>query len=192
MSILAKRTFLACLSAAVFMSGTALVSTASAKGKYTKKFIPNIAYKKNAGPHNLLNIYRPRRGKMSKSRPVIFLIHGGYWSYGPGPGAGFNKDNYVPLAKNLARRGYVVVTPNYGVAPLFKYPVFIKDVAQAFKWTVRNIRKYGGDTKRMFLAGHSAGGHLAALLATNQKYLKALGVSPNSSRGLSPSAVHLS
>ena len=44
------------------------------------EFIPNIAYKKNAGPHNLLNIYRPRRGKMSKSRPVIFLIHGGYWS----------------------------------------------------------------------------------------------------------------
>jgi arylformamidase len=184
MSNLVNRILLTVLSFAVLISGTALFSPACAKGKYTRQFSPNIPYKKNAGPHNLLNVYRPKRGKITKNRPVVFLVHGGYWSYGPGPGAGFNKDNYVPFAKNIARRGYIVVTPNYGVAPLFKYPVFIKDVAAAFKWTVRNIRKYGGDTKQIYVAGHSAGGHLAALLATNHKYLKQVRLSPRLIKGV--------
>ena len=56
---------------------------------------------------------------------------------------GFNKDNYTHLADQIARKGYIVVTPNYGVALVFKYPTFIKDVASALKWVTRHIAKYG-------------------------------------------------
>jgi acetyl esterase/lipase len=65
-----------------------------------------------------------------------------------------------------------------------KHPEHVKDVARAFAWAHRNIAKFGGDPDRLFIGGHSAGGHLAALLATDEQYLKAEGLSRKDVRGV--------
>jgi acetyl esterase/lipase len=62
---------------------------------------------------------------------------------------------------------------NYRLSPAVQHPAHIQDVARAFAWTVRNIAKYGGRPDQVFICGHSAGGHLVALLATAENYLKA-------------------
>jgi acetyl esterase/lipase len=76
------------------------------------------------------------------------------------------------------------VLPNYRLSPGVRHPEHIKDVARAFGWTCENAAKYGGDPRRVFIGGHSAGGHLAALLATNQTYLKSVGHAPSDIRGV--------
>ncbi len=118
-----------------------------------------------------LDVYRPR-GK--GPYPVLVFLHGGAWMIG-------SKDNYFGLygygtiARCLAERGLVVVLPNYRLSPRVRHPEHVKDVARAFAWTCKNAPDYGGDPRRIFLAGHSAGGHLAALLATDARYLKEVG-----------------
>jgi acetyl esterase/lipase len=118
-----------------------------------------------------LDVFRPAG---QTGRPVVFFVHGGAWMFG-------KKDDYFGIlgygtvAQALARHGLVVVLPNYRLSPAVKHPEHIKDVARAFAWTYRNATEYGGDPKQIFLAGHSAGGHLVSLLATDESYLKAEG-----------------
>jgi acetyl esterase/lipase len=127
-----------------------------------------------------LDVYRPR-GK--KNWPVVQFLHGGGWVVG-------KKDNYFGLygygtiAHCLAERGLVVVLPNYRLSPAVRHPEHIKDVARAFAWTCRHVAKYGGDPKQIFVGGHSAGGHLAALLATDPRYVKDVGRNPKDIRGV--------
>jgi arylformamidase len=68
------------------------------------------------------------------------------------------------------------VLPNYRLSPAVKHPSHVQDVARATAWTRSNIAKYGGNPERLFLLGHSAGGHLVALLAADESYLKAEGL----------------
>jgi acetyl esterase/lipase len=88
----------------------------------------------------------------------------------------FCNKNYFGLYRGfgrfLARQGYVAVMINYRLSPDVKHPEHVKDAARAYAWTRRHIKNYGGDLDRIFLCGHSAGGHLASLLATNESYLK--------------------
>jgi acetyl esterase/lipase len=127
-----------------------------------------------------LDVYRPR-GK--DNCPVLFLLHGGGWVVG-------SKDDvlgvygYGTIARNLAERGLVVAIPNYRLSPAVQHPEHMKDVARAFGWTCENIGKHGGDPRRIFVAGHSAGGHLAALLATDHTYLKHVARSPRDIHGV--------
>jgi arylformamidase len=74
--------------------------------------------------------------------------------------------------------------PNYRLSPWVKHPAHITDVARAVAWTKKNAAKYGGDPKQLFIGGHSAGGHLAALLATDEQYLKAVELSRKDIRGV--------
>jgi acetyl esterase/lipase len=115
-----------------------------------------------------LDIYR--RAGASK-RPVVVFIHGGAWVRG-------DRNQYPFLGNRFAREDAVVVIPSYRLAPKHKFPTQAEDAAAALAWVVRNISNYGGDPNRIILAGHSAGGHLAALLATNPKYLAAHGLKP--------------
>jgi acetyl esterase/lipase len=70
------------------------------------------------------------------------------------------------------------------LAPKHPHPAQIEDVAAAFAWTVRHITEYGGDTNRLYVGGHSAGGHLAALLTLDKRYLAAYQLSAQSIRGV--------
>jgi acetyl esterase/lipase len=127
-----------------------------------------------------LDLYLPR-GK--KDFPVLFFVHGGAWSHG-------DKNSPFGLYRRFARfwasHGVGTVVTNYRLSPTVTHPEHVKDVARAFAWTYRNIRTYGGRQDQIFVCGHSAGGHLVALLATNDKYLKAEGLSPGAIKGAIP------
>jgi acetyl esterase/lipase len=115
-----------------------------------------------------LDVYVP---KGCKDFPVVFFVHGGSWRSG-------NKSYYVAIGNTFAKLGIGVVVTNYRLSPQVKHPAHIEDVAKAFAWTCANIGKFGGRPDRIFACGHSAGGHLVSLLATDPTYLKAENRSP--------------
>lgn len=119
-----------------------------------------------------LDIYRPKQQK--GLAPVFFFVHGGSWRSG-------DRGQYPALGNRFAKQGAVVVVPSYRLAPANPHPAQIEDTAAAFAWTVRNIEKYGGDPRRIYVGGHSAGGHLVALLALDQRWLAAYELDPASS-----------
>jgi acetyl esterase/lipase len=129
--------------------------------------------------NNKLDIYIPR-GK--KDFPVIFFVHGGAWLHGSKNQFGM----YSALALSWARHGIGTVSINYRLSPGVKHPEHIKDVARAFAWTHKQIAQYGGRPDQIFVCGHSAGGHLVALLATDEKYLQAEDLSFKDIRGAIP------
>jgi acetyl esterase/lipase len=124
-----------------------------------------------------LDIYHPSGVKQF---PVVVLVHGGAWTIGDNRCCGL----YTSVAEFLASRGIGVVMPNYRLSPLVKHPEHAKDVARAVAWTKSNIARYGGDPGKLFLAGHSAGGHLVALLATDERYLRGVGLEAANIRGV--------
>lgn len=126
---------------------------------------------------NKLDLYLPRG---SKDFPVLFFVHGGAWKQGDKSFLGM----YHTLGQFWARHGIGTVIINYRLSPAVKHPAHIQDVAKAFAWTVRNIGQYGGRPDQIFVSGHSAGGHLTALLATDESYLKAEGLTPRAIKGV--------
>jgi acetyl esterase/lipase len=114
-----------------------------------------------------LDVFAPR-GSAGQRFPVVLFVHGGTWIFGDKDFHGL----YRGVGRFLAKQGYVAVLINYRLSPAVKHPEHARDVARAFAWTCRNIARYGGDPSRIILAGHSAGGHLACLVATDESYLK--------------------
>ena len=120
----------------------------------------DIAYGQNA--RQKLDIYVP--DGLSAPAPVIVFFYGGSWQSG-------SKDDYRFVGQALASKGYVAVLADYRLYPEVSYPLFLQDAASATVWTHANIGQYQGDAKNLFLAGHSAGGYLAAMLTINKHYL---------------------
>ncbi len=108
---------------------------------------------------------------------MVLFVHGGAWVRG-------DRSQYPAIAGRLAKAGLTVVVPSYRLAPKHPHPAQIEDAAAAAAWTVRHAAEYGGDPSRIFLAGHSAGGHLVSLLATNARWLAPHGLEPASFRGV--------
>ena len=125
-------------------------------------------------PRHKLDLYVPVG---SKNYPVMIYVHGGGWKSG-------SKTMYVGLGRAFARHGIGVAVINYRLSPKVKHPGHAEDVARAFAWVRANIGKYGGDIGNITLMGHSAGGHLAALLATDPACLKAEKLEPSHIRGV--------
>ncbi|RYY16452.1 MAG: alpha/beta hydrolase [Cytophagaceae bacterium] len=133
--------------------------------------VADIAYKAADAPgfdpiNNRLDVYVPK--KPVSSRPVVFFIHGGSWDSGTK-----NDFIYRAIGRRLAKRGFVGVVLSYRLAPQVQVPAQADDCAAALAWTVQHIGEYGGDARRIVLMGHSAGGGLAALLATGSDTLLA-------------------
>jgi acetyl esterase/lipase len=125
----------------------------------------NITYtegKPEDADKHKLDIYRPAE---PKNAPVLMFVHGGYWRQG-------DRAQYTFLGNRFAEAGYVVLIPSYRLMPASPHPAQIEDVAAAFAWTHEYISKYGGDPNKIIVAGHSAGGHLASLLALDPKWLQ--------------------
>ncbi len=112
-----------------------------------------------------LDVFAP---KGAADRPVVLFVHGGAWMFGDKNMLGL----YRGVGRFFARHGAVAVCVNYRLVPFVKHPEQVKDVARAFAWVRAHVRDYGGDPDRILLCGHSAGAHLAALLATDDEYLK--------------------
>jgi acetyl esterase/lipase len=111
--------------------------------------------------------------KSAGSHPIVVFFYGGSWTMG-------GKSHYAFVGAALASRGYVTVIPDYRLYPQVRFPTFLDDSARAVAWAQQHAREFGGDPERIVLMGHSAGAHMAAMLALNPQYLTAAGVSPHS------------
>lgn len=127
-----------------------------------------------------LDLYLPE-GK--RDFPMIMFIHGGGWDQGD---KRVTSDPYGDIGRRFAKKGVGVAAIDYRLSPQFKYPTHIQDVARAFAWLFNNLASYGGDPNRIFVMGHSAGGHLTALLATDERWLKEQGLSLKNIQGAIP------
>ena len=107
-----------------------------------------------------LDIYSPK-GKTNL--PVMVFFHGGSWRSG-------DRSNYPALGNKFAKAGFEVVVPSYRLMPGSPHPAQVDDATAAMNWVIQNIAQYGGDPKKIYVFGHSAGGHLAAYVGLNQKF----------------------
>ena len=87
---------------------------------------------------------------------------------------------------DLGDPGIAIVTASYRLSPNAQHPAYLEDAAAAVAWTLRNIHRYGGDTNKVFVSGHSAGGYLAALVGMDPRWLAAHGLSHQQLAGLIP------
>ncbi|MGH8847974.1 MAG: alpha/beta hydrolase [Polaromonas sp.] len=95
--------------------------------------------------------------RIPSGAPVLVFIHGGYWR-------ALDKADHSFIAPALTQAGACVVVPNYALCPAVTIPQITMQMVRALAWTWRHIVQYGGDPARITVAGHSAGGHLAAML----------------------------
>lgn len=124
-------------------------------------------------PRQQLDVYRPRR---PDGRLVVFL-YGGGWQEGA-------RADYRFVAQTLTRQGLTVVIPDYRLYPEVHYPAFVDDAARAVAWALAHARELGTDPGRVFLMGHSAGAHIATLLALDPVFLRATGHAPTELAGV--------
>ena len=122
-----------------------------------------------------LDIYPARNAK--GPAPIVVFFYGGSWQDG-------QRDYYRFVGKALSDRGVVVVIPDYRKAPQFVFPAFMEDAAAATAWTAAHASELGGDPARIYVMGHSAGGHIAALLGTDSRYLARKGMQPRQLAGV--------
>jgi acetyl esterase/lipase len=103
--------------------------------------------------------------------PVVLFFYGGTWRDG-------RREYYRFVGEALSRHGVLVLVPDYRKAPAHVFPEFMDDAAQAAAWTKAHAAAMGGDPARIHLMGHSAGAHMAALLAADPQYLARVGLRP--------------
>jgi acetyl esterase/lipase len=136
----------------------------------------NIPYAEPAHERQVLDAYAPNQ---AEDLPVVFWIHGGGWQTG-------DKTSVQMKPRVFTQRGFVFVSTNYRLLPDVEMGDLIRDVAKSLGWVHKNIARYGGDPRRIFVMGHSAGAQLAALLCIDDRYLKAEGVPFDVLRGCVP------
>jgi len=113
-----------------------------------------------------LNIFAPRKPAVLKD--VFIFVHGGSWKSG-------KKSQYNFFGSRMARKDVVVAILDYPLSPKATYHDMAGAVANGVLWVSKNIQKYGGNPEKIFISGHSAGGHLAALVAVRKEYFDSLG-----------------
>lgn len=151
-------------SAATGCSPAALVNRLLPRQGY--ELARSIPY--GAGPRQALDLYSPAGANKA---PVVVFFYGGSWQSG-------TRQTYRFLGSALARRGIVTVVPDYRVYPEVTFPAFLEDGAAAVDWVRRNAARHGGDRERIVLMGHSAGAHIAAMLAIDGRWLAGVGADP--------------
>lgn len=115
----------------------------------------------------------------AKAKPVVFWIHGGGWVTG-------DKSDVQVKPRVFVEKGFVFVAANYRLLPKVDMGTIVRDVAKAVHWIHDHAAEYGGDPGRILVMGHSAGAQLAALICTDQRYLKDEGLSPAALKGCVP------
>jgi acetyl esterase/lipase len=150
-----------------------LTLTSSIQAQTNKHDIP---YTDEKDDKRTLDIYAPAN---AKSLPVVFWIHGGGWQSG-------DKSDVKLKPQWFMDKGFVFVSTNYRLLPAVDMGTLIRDVAKSFRWVEDHIADYGGDPKRILVGGHSAGAQLAAILCTDERYLKEQGISFDVLKGCVP------
>lgn len=128
-------------------------------------------------PRQTLDVYRPWPADPEAGpAPVVVFFYGGSWRSG-------QRGYYRFVGEALTSRGFVAVIPDYRVYPDARFPTFVEDGAHAVRWVEDNIDRYGGDQREIFLMGHSAGAHIAAMMIADRRYLDRAGVQASAIRG---------
>ncbi|MGJ8723315.1 MAG: alpha/beta hydrolase [Roseibacillus sp.] len=127
-----------------------------------------------------LDLYLPKR---KKGFSTLIWLHGGGLKSG-------KKDDprNIAIAQHLCEQGLAIAMVNYRLHPKAEYPAYVEDTAAAVAWTLANISEQGGDPKKVFLGGHSAGGYLTLMIGMDQRWLAAHDLERNSLAGLIPVA----
>jgi acetyl esterase/lipase len=136
----------------------------------------NIPYAEPTHERQVLDVYSP---KNAKNLPVVFWIHGGGWQTG-------DKSSVQIKPQVFVEKGFVFVSTNYRLWPNVDIGTIERDIARAIHWVHDHIAEHGGDPNRLFVMGHSAGAQLAALICTDDRYLKAEGLSLALTKGCVP------
>ncbi len=147
-----------------FILFASLLFAVSAMAQEMKRSIP---YVENGHARHVLDIYSPAG---AKNLPVVFWVHGGGWQTG-------DKANVQEKPAWFTKKGFVFVAINHRLLPEVEMEVLVRDVAKAFGWMHKHIAEHGGDPQRVLVGGHSSGAQLATLICTDDRYLKAEGVS---------------
>lgn len=149
------------------------VSVACSPVKTLNALVPSDSYELHANiaygslPRQGLDIYLPKQSKaepLQAKLPVVLFFYGGSWDSG-------DKADYKFVAEAFTSNGFIAVVPDYRIYPEVLFPGFMADPAKAARWVKDHIQALGGDPDRIFLAGHSAGAHIAVMLALNEEYL---------------------
>ena len=125
-----------------------------------------------------LDVYMPATAPGTPA-PVLLFFHGGYWVIG-------HKDLMGFMAPAITPAPALLVPVGYRLAPGAKYPQQVDDCRAALRWVYDHIADYGGDPARIYVAGHSAGGHLAALITLQQERLADFGLPADIIKGCFP------
>ena len=170
MRVMARRKFIS-LSLAACAVGAAGVIASRAREHDEPG---GIAYGK--APRQRLDVYAPE-SRTRTNYPVVVYFYGGAWQSG-------HRSDSRGVAQALAARGIVTIAADYRIYPETVFPGFLDDPAAAVRWTRDHVREFGGDPGRIFVMGHSSGAHMAAMLATDPRYLAAQGISNTSLAGM--------
>ena len=144
-----------------------LIATVVLTSAHAQEVKRDIPYTENADKLQTLDVYGPSN---AKNLPVVFWIHGGGWQAG-------DKAEVYDKPKVLNGKGFILVSTNYRLLPNVDMETLTRDVAKAIRWVHDHIAEHGGDPKRLLIMGHSAGAQLAALLCTDERWLKEEGLS---------------
>ena len=126
-------------------------------------------------PRQKLDVYSPSHPVKGPLTVVIFF-YGGEWAAG-------QRNDYQFAGEALASRGFLAVVPDYRLYPEVTFPKFVDDAALATRWVHDHIADRGGNVNRIFVMGHSAGAHIAALLTLDPSYLNGVGLDPKIFKG---------
>lgn len=160
----------------------ALITSACSPTRMLNAIVPDSGYHLQSNVvygesfRQRLDIYTPKSTANMPRRVVIFF-YGGSWESG-------DKADYKFVGEALSSQGFIVVIPDYRVYPDVSFPSFMADPASVAKWVKTHIQNYGGNVNKVFLAGHSAGAHLAVMLAVNPEYLAQEALLPSDFAGV--------
>ncbi|MBM3997233.1 MAG: alpha/beta hydrolase [Planctomycetes bacterium] len=144
-----------------------LIASVAVTSADAQELTRGIPYVKNADKLQTLDVYAPAK---AKELPVVVWIHGGGWQAG-------DKADVYDKPKVFTAKGFVLVSINYRLLPKVDMETLTRDVAKAIRWVHEHIAEHGGDPKRLLIMGHSAGAQLAALICTDERWLKEEGLS---------------
>ncbi|MFD1121801.1 alpha/beta hydrolase [Methylophilus flavus] len=176
-----------------------LLTSACSPVNILNAVISDKAYRLTSGvaygdsPRKTLDIYIPANpvsenpelnGKTENTRtvtnktlPVVVFFYGGSWDSG-------NRGSYKFIGEAMTSQGFIAVIPDYRVYPEVLFPGFMEDPAKAAKWVKLHAAEFGGDPERVFLAGHSAGAHIAAMLTLDPEFLAKQNSKPQDFAGM--------
>lgn len=144
-------------------SPLSLLNTLGPRDRGARRVARGLAY--GDDPRQTTDVYAPTG---ARDLPVVVFFYGGGWDSG-------SRDVYGWAAQAIAARGFVVFLPDYRIVPQVRFPSFIEDAAAATARAGDLARDYGGDGARLAVAGHSAGAHLAMMIALDRRYMQAVG-----------------